>query len=832
MPQWLADIFERSNYFMPHGHCYLWIPSLLWMHVLSDALIGLAYLGISFLLYLLVRTIRLPFSPVFIAFGLFIGLCGLTHFMSVWTVWNPDYLFDGIVKAATAAASVATAIGLLFVRPQIEAVVHTARLSEERRIQLESKNAELEALYMRVKELDELKTQFFANVSHELRTPLALILGPTERLIDQASLTAEQHAYVDTIRRNAQTLLKHVNDLLDIAKLESGKMQVHYAAFDGASWLRRIASQFEYVAQAREVEYEVATPPTLSVEADPDMLERVVINLLSNAFKFTPHHGKVRVALHALDDDLCVSVSDTGPGIPVQERERIFERFRQVDGGSARQYGGTGLGLAIAKDLVELHHGRIELESSTPRGSTFTARFPIKAPPTSAVRHISLTQTAEAAVAIQAVMHQLAPLDTSESSLSNHGGEAATVLIAEDNVEMSDFIARTLGTDYNVVKARDGHEAFEEAQALKPDLIVSDLMMPGMSGDQLVERVRAIADFDAVPILLLTARTEDELRVRLLSSGAQDFLIKPFVAPELLARARNLIAFKRTGDTLRTALATASNDVEALAKDLATKHRQLEIAFDSIRVAKEQAEEANKVKSYFLGLVSHELRTPLSNIFTNLRLLTRLSAQLPESLHPTLERLQRASQQMLTLVEGLLEYTRIESGGLRLELSQVDAHAVAQEVVRAHLDEASEAVTVTVEPPATPLPVIATDVRLLRVVLDNLVSNALKFTREGAVTVRIRTENEHVTLEVHDTGIGIAEADLPRIFLPFEQLEPVHRKSIPGVGLGLAIVQRIVLALGGSVVVTSQPGQGSTFRVRLPPLDHATASEREQAHGM
>src|SRR5687768_6525843 len=150
MPVWLSNLLEKGSYFMPHGHCYLWIPSLLWLHVLSDALIGIAYLGISLLLYLLVRKIRLPFSPVFIAFGLFIGLCGMTHFMSVWTVWNPDYLVDGIVKAATAAASVATAIGLLYVKPQIEAVVHAARLSEERRTRLETANAELQALYRKV----------------------------------------------------------------------------------------------------------------------------------------------------------------------------------------------------------------------------------------------------------------------------------------------------------------------------------------------------------------------------------------------------------------------------------------------------------------------------------------------------------------------------------------------------------------------------------------------------------------------------------------------------------------------------------------------------------
>ena len=163
MPFWLNDLLEKSNAFIPHGHCYLWIPGLLWLHVISDALIGAAYLGISLILYLFVRKIRLPFSPVFIAFGLFIALCGLTHFMAIWTVWNPDYLVDGMIKAATAAASAATAVGLFFIRPQVEEVVNTARLSEERRIRLEDAHVELENLYTQIKEVDELKTQFFAN---------------------------------------------------------------------------------------------------------------------------------------------------------------------------------------------------------------------------------------------------------------------------------------------------------------------------------------------------------------------------------------------------------------------------------------------------------------------------------------------------------------------------------------------------------------------------------------------------------------------------------------------------------------------------------------------
>jgi signal transduction histidine kinase len=227
MFSWFPEYIQKSNDFMPHGHCFLWIPSLLWLHVASDTLIGLAYIGISLLLYQMVRRVRLPFSPVFIAFGLFIGLCGLTHFMSVWTVWHPDYLLDGITKAATAAASVATSIGLVFALPKVEELAQTARLSEERRLSLESAHLELQALYEKVKEIDEHKTQFFGNVSHELRTPLALILGPVEQLLSDTSLTFVQKRQLEGIQRNANTLLKHVNDLLYVMKLDAGRMAPH-----------------------------------------------------------------------------------------------------------------------------------------------------------------------------------------------------------------------------------------------------------------------------------------------------------------------------------------------------------------------------------------------------------------------------------------------------------------------------------------------------------------------------------------------------------------------------------------------------------------------------
>lgn len=815
MANWLNEISEKSGAFLPHGHCYLWIPSLLWMHVVSDALIGTAYIAISLVLYLLVRNIRLPFSPVFIAFGLFIGLCGITHFMKIWTVWHPDYLLDGLVKAATAAASVATAIGLLYLRPQIERTVAAARLSEERRMGLERAHAELEALYSKVKELDEVKTQFFANVSHELRTPLTLMLGPAERMREDPSLNQQQRHELDRISRNGRTLLRHVNDLLDIVKLESHEMQPQRTRFDLQPWITDIAAQFEQVARQREVRFDVVADGAVLIEADSDMIERVVINLLSNAFKFTPAGGEVTLRLGRDADHVLITVADSGPGIAEETRQLIFERFRQADGSITRQYGGTGLGLAIVKDLAGLHGGSVKVDASAAGGARFTVQLPLTAGVDAAVQSAAPAASPATQLALSTMLEELVPVAAADQPAAPLP-QRPSVLVVEDNQDMRRFLAETLAPQYNVVAAADGQEGYQRFQTLQPDLVVSDIMMPLMSGEQLVKAIRGSCDFPAAtPILLISAKADDALRVKLLREGAQDYLTKPFLPQELLARAANLIAAKRAGDQLRGALASASLDIEAMASELVTRHRQLEATRDAAEVAREQAERANRVKGLFLGMVSHELRTPIATIDMNVQLLER-SGGLPAPAATFLQRMARATRQLAGLVESLLEYTRLESGRIEARRESLDATAIVQEVLAAHADQVAGAVTLSLAPQQTDLPPIVSDARLLRIVLANLISNALKFTSQGSVTVRLMTEGDTHVFEVTDTGQGIDEADTTRIFQPFERLEPVQHKSLPGVGLGLALVEQIVRALGGSITVSSRLGQGSRFRVHLP----------------
>jgi signal transduction histidine kinase len=812
----LRDIFTGAWY-MPHGHCYLWKPGLVWLHVVSDTLIGAAYLLISLVLYALVRRIRLPFSTMVVAFGVFIGACGLTHFMNVWNVWNSAYWLAGAVKGLTALASVLTGAYLVRARPAIVEVAEAARLSEQRRVELEVKNRELEALYARLREADELKTQFFSNVSHELRTPLSLILGPVERLLASEGLPAESRRELQVVDRNSRLLLKHVNALLDAAKLEAEAMVLAYAEVDLAALVRLGASNFDSLARERGITFQIEAPGALAAQADAEKLERVLINLLSNAFKFTPAGGRVSCTLQGHEGRAKLVVEDTGPGIAVDMRERIFERFRQVDGGANRQFGGTGLGLAIAQDFVRLHQGSLRAEEASGGGARFVMEMPLRAPEGTPVRPAPAVATevlaAEAAVAVEELRTRSsqAPAPNSVAPAS-----APTVLVVEDTPDLRQFVAQTLGQEFRVEVAQDGQEGLAKAEALRPDVIVTDIMMPRMSGDVLVREVRARTALDAIPILLLSARADDTLRVQLLSGGAQDYVVKPFLAAELTARVRNLAMIKRTRDALQDELKMRSGDLEALARELTTRKRQLDIALVAAQSAREQAQKASEFKTTLLRLISHELRTPLSSVQLNLHLLARERDALNARHQGLLEKLTRATTRLHHLMETVLEYSRLEVGRVVVARSFVDLNALAREVVEEYLPEAQrKLLALELRVSAQPV-MVQTDPRLLQLILINLVSNAVKYTEQGSVEVAVEALADSCQVRVKDTGRGIDPANHQRIFEPFEQLEDMHRKSAPGLGLGLVLVKELAELLQARISIDSAVGQGSTFMITLP----------------
>jgi len=865
LEQWL------SGSFMPHGHCYLWTPVMVWLQVISNLVIGLAYVSISTTLYIIIRRIRdIPFSWMYIAFGIFIITCGCTHLLDVVTIWRPVYWLDGSVRALTAIASAGTALLLVPLVPKAVALANAAQVSHERGEKLEATYRELAIAHEKATELERLKTQLFANVSHELRTPLTLVLGPAARLREAENLTAEQRRDLEVIERNARLLLKHVNDLLDVAKLEAGRMSPDYARVDIAALVRRVADLFESAAHERGIELRVDAPASLEAEVDSDKIERVLANLLSNAFKFTPPRGTIRVtvtdAAATADatatangdarDSVHIEVADSGPGIPAAQRDRVFERFSQVDAANAGR-GGTGLGLAIAREFAELHGGALTADAAPEGGALLAMRLPLRAPEGTPVRTASVvppasssapaliasaatttaraatastsaaTSTSLAAATSAATATTPTPPRGPEPSAPDASSVRATnrdprplVLVVEDNAEMNDFITSSLGSSYRTARAYDGAEGAELARQLVPDAIVTDVMMPRMTGDELVAAIRKVESLVDTPVLVLTAKADDDLRARLLAHGAQDYVMKPFSPEELRARVKNLVAMKRARDVLQQALASKSEDIDALADELDARARNLAITSDALAVARDHAERASSMKSSFLGMVSHELRTPLTAIQL---LVDRLleDASLSAKARKSVERMASSVTRLAALVDSLLQFARLQHRTVKTSIERVDLGAVVADLAPEFETAARNKGLAFEIRRETPRPgsgslVIESDLKLVRLVLATLLENAVKFTEEGGITVTARVEGPHGVLRIEDTGPGISDADRARIFEPFHHVAETRHKHVPGVGLGLSLVREIVDNLGGKIEVRSAVGKGSTFIVTLP----------------
>ncbi len=802
--------------FMPHGHCYLWKPALVWLEVGTNGLIGLSYVAISATLAHLVRRGQyVPFKGMALAFGIFIVTCGLTHFMDVYEIWHPIYWIDAATRAVTAAASVITAVMLPFLIPRALALSRGAKAMRERGIELEAAIADLGTLYEKTKELEELKTQFFANVSHELRTPLALISGPAERILARSDESQEVRDDADLILRNARTLLKHVNDMLDVSRLEAGKVAPRYARTDVTQLVRVLASNFDGVAAERRTRFVVEPGPSVVADIDPDQLRRILLNLLSNAFKFTTEGSTVRCTLR-LDGDptpahLVLEVADSGPGIRPEHRKIVFERFRQVDGSAARGFGGTGLGLAIVKELVELQHGSVSIHEAPEGGALLRVVLPLSAPEGVSTRSVTLEAKDVDEETLQALEDLRVRADLPKE---RKGDDRPLVLVIEDNTDMNRFVCESLEPAFRTESALDGATGVEKALALAPDLVLSDIMMAGMTGDVVLRKLREERSMDTTPIVLLTAKADGELRVRLLEEGAQDYLMKPFAAGELRARVANLIGTKRVRAILQAELDTQTRDLEQLASEIALKSRELQTALASMRIAREHAERASQLKSSFLSMVSHELRTPLASLMLQLERML-LGEDLPLPKRDLTRRMMMSAGRLQGLIEGLLHYAEYEGGKPAVRHEPVELRVLLQDVIDEALPIAErKGIALSLE--ADEVPLVESDPEILRLIAINLVGNGIKFTQEGAVRVQLSYDGGAHRITVTDTGPGIPRDLQPRIFDPFVQGEQVRNKHFAGVGLGLTLVREMTSSVGGSILLDSEPGRGTAFTVVLP----------------
>ncbi|NOY05168.1 MAG: response regulator [Chlorobi bacterium] len=415
--------------------------------------------------------------------------------------------------------------------------------------EIAAKNSQLKEQAETLKEMDHLKSRFFTNISHEFRTPLTLIIDPLREMMS-GSFKGDVMVHYRVMFRNARRLLRLINQLLDISKLESGMMFLSVGRYDLIAFLRAVVSSFESQAARRNIHLRFEEDNSLSKVDKPLMwyfdrerMEQVLVNILSNAFKFTSEYGEIVVTLSMNPDGIVITVRDTGTGIPSQHLPYVFDRFYMAEDTTSRANEGTGIGLALTKELVHLHHGEINVRSEWGRGTEFSIFLP------EGKSHFHDQNIAEKPQIENVVtLDEDLEIKAGEERTVDHrgrSGKKTMILVVEDNDDVRFYIRQYLEPAYRVEEASDGLEGLKAARELLPDLIISDVMMPNMNGYELCRVIKNDITTSHIPLILLTAKASDDHKIEGLETGADDYLIKPFNARELLARVKNLIAQRK-----------------------------------------------------------------------------------------------------------------------------------------------------------------------------------------------------------------------------------------------------------------------------------------------
>jgi signal transduction histidine kinase len=599
-----------------------------------------------------------------------------------------------------------------------------------------------------------------------------------------------------------------VNTLLDFSRLEAGRIEAVYEPVDLAALTKELASVFRSTFEKAGLNLLVDCPPLKSsVYVDRGMWEKIVFNLLSNAFKFT-FAGEIKVSLRAAGDNVELEVGDTGTGIPVDELPHLFERFHRVKGAQGRSYEGSGIGLALVQELVKLHGGDVRVASELGRGSTFTISIPTgKAhlPPDriGAVRPLEskdLDNEAYVEEVLQWVPGseiRLEDLGTVPSPSPNETGvPRARILLADDNADMREYLRRLLAPRYDVEAVADGEMALGLARYRDFDLVLSDVMMPKLDGFGLLKALRGDERTQTIPIILLSARAGEESRVEGMDAGADDYLVKPFSARELLARVEAHLKLQRVRRESEQAL------LEMMERE---------------QKARANAEVANRVKDDFLAMLSHELRTPLNAIIGWSHLLKKGMLNEKDRARG-IDVIDRNAAAQREIIDELLDVSRIVTGKLKLDMKPVELAGVVEAAIDAIRPTAeAKEIEIFASLDRSGGLVNGEAVRLQQVIW-NLLSNAVKFTpKQGRIEVVLRTTGEQLQVVVTDTGEGIEPEFLPYIFERFRQADSSAKRTHGGLGLGLSIVRSLVGMHEGDIQAASEgKGKGATFTLTLP----------------
>lgn len=619
-------------------------------------------------------------------------------------------------------------------------------------------------------EVDRLKTQFLSNVSHELRTPLTLILAPLESiLINQNNIPIQEELrqFLNSAYNNSIRLLQMVNGLLDFSKFQLGKIEVSREPVDIDLLTQTIFKDFSHIMKTKDIQAHLdCRTPIGTVSIDRYLYERILFNLLSNATKFTPKGGSITLKLVHDGECLLFSVQDTGIGIAKSDFDKLFQRFQQIEGSATRRFEGTGLGLSLVKEFAQLLGGTVSVESEVGKGSCFSVKC---LAPRSGQKPVELARTVRAIIA--------PPQPNAASSKTPSHQKMPKVLIAEDNSELALFIQSLLQNMCTTHISPNGKEALQVAREWKPDLILSDVMMPEMDGISLCREIKSHKETCNIPVVLLTALTHREALLKGWEEGADDYLFKPFHPTELAARVRSLLNLSHT---------RKERDTEM------TMRRDLE---------------------EFAYLASHDIREPLRVIRLYVDLLRE--AELHKENTPPEEDIKQTisknAERAQTLIDDLIQYSVLKKKDSSYEV--VDCNQVVQQAL-ANLENLIADTKAEIR--CENLPKIVSNRSRLVQVFQNLVQNAIKYRKEAPpqITIQGKCIDQEWVITVKDNGIGFDQKYADHIFLVFKRLH--HRDKYEGNGMGLAICKSIITGLGGRIWAQSQKGEGALFNIALP----------------
>jgi signal transduction histidine kinase len=688
------------------------------------------------------------------------------------------------------------------------------------RYELDKNKKALEESNQKLVELDAIKSRFFANISHELRTPLTLLLAPLETLMQKfnRSFDADTREVLATMHSNGMRLLKLINDLLDLVRLESGRLEVKHESLNVVDFVKGLASAARQVADDKRLRLETIVDPELgSVIADRDKLEKIVLNLVFNALKFTPAGGKVELRAEKKDDAFVITVADTGMGISAKNLPFVFDRFWQADGTSKRKYQGVGIGLALVKELTEIQGGKVDVQSEEGKGTTFTVRLPYqKAEPIAKpepkpeeekvdgdTRTVSSEEWLANLYRRAELFPAMTPLqDTLKAVETNRNGHMPKALVADDEPDMLRFLKSQLSQHYEVLEAVDGQQAVEKAAQFLPDIILLDMMMPEKDGLQACRELRERTSTQSIPIVLLTARADEETKLAALGAGASDFLPKPFSTTELHVRIKNLV------------------ESHQYQTKLSKQNQALESTIEQLKDTESQLVQTEKLAS--LGRMSagiiHEINNPLNFATTGLYTLRNkgkyLAAEQQAEYAEVLRDVEEGIKRVKTIVSDLRMFTHPETESR----DQVEVAEVIGSALRFLSNEWKE--RVDIEQVLNPHQVVWANKNKMIHVFTNLFQNSLDALKtkefnngeKPAIKIEGSMNNTRSIIRIRDNGPGIDTEHLDKIFDPFFTTKDVGE----GMGLGLSIVYRIVQECEGRISVNTEVGKFCEFTLEFP----------------